>query len=959
MTQQNNHGPQSPAKEGAKNLRASSIYIATYNIRRLLELEEELKEIKWDIIGLAETRRCGESIKKLASGNILYTNGKINKRQSGVGFLINKSLANNVTEFKSVSDRLAFIILKINTNYSVKIVQVYAPTTAYEDEEVEELYDELADIMDNKTTHYTIVMGDFNAKIGSRNQGEENVMGKFGFGTRNERGQRLIEFALGSKLFIANSKFKKNINRKWTWRNPDGTIKNEIDFIMSTDQSIIQDVSIINKVNTGSDHRLVRCKASFNTRLERIKLVKSKRKYINVEALRLNKQEFQITLRNRFEELQLEDCEVNTHCNKIVDTLFNVCKNTIGDSRKPVRESKLSEETKALLRKRREMKQQMKNHGIIEYTELCKTIRKKMREELRSHNTKIIRNAIDQGKGLKVAYMKIKEGRKIMASIKDKNGLLLTEKDKITERCAEFYQNLYSSSAQQIRIETNVQETVPYVMPDEVIHALKQMKDGKAPGKDELPIELIKEAGNETCQEIAKLFTKCLKNREVPEEWNMATIILLHKKGDKSEINNYRPISLTSHMCKLFTRVIKNRIEKQLDEHQPREQAGFRSGYSTTDHLQVLNQVIEKSNEYKEPLYIAFVDYEKAFDSVEHEDILNALEKHQIPTVYIETLASMYRNGTAQVKVDNNMSKPFDIRRGVRQGDTLSPNMFNSGLEQVFRRLNWQDKGININGEKLSNLRFADDVALLSRSLNELQDMINELQEESEKIGLKANMEKTKIIINSHATKGSIKMRGEELQIVDEVVYLGQQITMKSSRSGEIQRRISAGWIAFAKYRKILKSNIPICLKRKIYHGCIEPVITYGSQVWALNKRLVSKLRTTQRSMERAIIGVTKRDHLTNKKVRELSGTNDIISTIKKLKWSWAGHIARMKDNRWTQRTMEWIPIGQKRERARPMTRWDDEIIKFMGVTWIRKAQDRKLWKIHGEAFVQQWTDHG
>ena len=96
------------------------------------------------------------------------------------------------------------------------------------------------------------------------------------------------------------------------------------------------------------------------------------------------------------------------------------------------------------------------------------------------------------------------------------------------------------------------------------------------------------------------------------------------------------------------------------------------------------------------------MDYEKAFDSVEHEDILNALEKHQIPTVYIEKLASMYRNGTAQVKVDNNMSKPFDIRRGVRQGDTLSPNMFNSGLEQVFRRLNWQDKGININGEKLS-----------------------------------------------------------------------------------------------------------------------------------------------------------------------------------------------------------------------------------------------------------------
>ncbi len=111
--------------------------------------------------------------------------------------------------------------------------------------------------------------------------------------------------------------------------------------------------------------------------------------------------------------------------------------------------------------------------------------------------------------------------------------------------------------------------------------------------------------------------------------------------------------------------------------------------------------------------------------------------------------------------MDNDLSKPFEIRRGVRQGDTLSPNMFNSGLEQLFKRLNWQDKGININGEKLSNLRFADDIGLLSHSLIELQDMINELQKESEKIVLKANMEKTKIINNSYATKGAKQKNGK------------------------------------------------------------------------------------------------------------------------------------------------------------------------------------------------------
>ena len=101
------------------------------------------------------------------------------------------------------------------------------------------MYDELSEIVDNRTTHYTIVMGDFNAKIGTRNQGEEEIMGKFGFGTRNKRGQRLIEFALGRNLYIANSKFKKSDKQKWTWRNPNGTIKNEIDFILTTYKSII------------------------------------------------------------------------------------------------------------------------------------------------------------------------------------------------------------------------------------------------------------------------------------------------------------------------------------------------------------------------------------------------------------------------------------------------------------------------------------------------------------------------------------------------------------------------------------------------------------------------------------------------------------------------------------------------------------------------------------------------
>ena len=85
------------------------------------------------------------------------------------------------------------------------------------------------------------------------------------------------------------------------------------------------------------------------------------------------------------------------------------------------------------------------------------------------------------------------------------------------------------------------------------------------------------------------------------------------------DIKNYRPISLLSHMYKLFTRILQNRMERVLDENQPRKQAGFRKGYSTVDHLQTINQLIEKCNGFKRPLCIGYIDYEKTFDSIEHK----------------------------------------------------------------------------------------------------------------------------------------------------------------------------------------------------------------------------------------------------------------------------------------------------------------------------------------------------
>ena len=126
---------------------------------------------------------------------------------------------------------------------------------------------------------------------------------------------------------------------------------------------------------------------------------------------------------------------------------------------------------------------------------------------------------------------------------------------------------------------------------------------------------------------LTNIFNNRRKAKQIPDSWHEAKIVILFKKGDPKDIKNYRPISLQSHSYKIFTRLLQTRIERTLNENQPREQAGFRKGYSTTDHLQALNQIIEKSNEYSLPLCIGFIDYEKVFDTVEHFAIFEALKK--------------------------------------------------------------------------------------------------------------------------------------------------------------------------------------------------------------------------------------------------------------------------------------------------------------------------------------------
>ena len=218
---------------------------------------------------------------------------------------------------------------------------------------------------------------------------------------------------------------------------------------------------------------------------------------------------------------------------------------------------------------------------------------------------------------------------------------------------------------------------------------------------------------------------------------------------------------------------------------------------------------------------------------------------------------------------------------------------------------------------------FANSSEELQRMLHKSREPISRPQHESQKDEDHDQQSRRSRQLNDHH-----RQQHEE---VDHYIYLGQRITMDTaSKEQEIKRRITFGWQAFGRASVIFKNKaIPLVLKRKVYDQCILPVVTYGAETWNLTKKQTLKLRTMQRVHERIMLNITWRDHKTAEWIRQQTKVRDILEIISKAKWSWAGHLMRRDDNRWTTKLTTWQPRGHTRNRGRQKTRWRDDLDKF------------------------------
>ena len=336
-------------------------------------------------------------------------------------------------------------------------------------------------------------------------------------------------------------------------------------------------------------------------------------------------------------------------------------------------------------------------------------------------------------------------------------------------------------------------------------------------------------------------------------------------------------------------RVIITRIRDGINQQLRDEQAGCRSGRSTTEQIFVLRN-IEQVIEWNSCLYLCFVDCEKAFDSVHRKTLWHLLKSYGIPTKLVNMVKAMYKNCRCAVMDETGHLEWFEVLSGVRQGCVMSGFLFLIVIDWVMRRTVENNR----NGIRwkltttLEDLDFADDLALLSSRWSPAQDKLNRLSQFGGKVGLKINIDKTKVLRYNPGRLDPLMIRERNVEDIESFVYLGAKVDKEGGAAGDIRARIGKARAAFNKLNKVWKSSL---LSQEtmitIFKTNVVAILLYSCETWRMTKEDESKLNVFQHKCLRRILKVYWPMRISNEEIRERSGTRTIDEQVRTRRWKW------------------------------------------------------------------------
>lgn len=969
-------------------------FFGTFNINTLLrpgklfELGNSLKDQNIQILALQETRMTDENT--MDFGNYRLFKSKTNKRilkntpHLGVAFAVSKNILNSLTDVKPINERLMTLSLKC-ANKTYTLINAHMPINQ-ENKTNPEKVNKSWEILENTLSkiphnHVKVLMGDFNAQLGKERKYRKTVGSFPAHKWTNLNGQRLVEICKTFNLKIMSTHFKKTPSKQKTWRSPNSYLGEfQIDHVAISYpyHKEILNVQVRKGFNIDSDHYLTRIKLKlkpqrhFKNSPQIPKFDSQKIGPIFTSELDNKKSRNWLELKDKFIKTAQNLIPLqkrtkhhwwNGECEVAVKSRHDAFKNWNSNKTEDTYNTFLSirKETSKLIR---QTKRKYENSQL-----------ESIEKDFQKNNTRNF---------YKTFKMKLTGYQPQSLCFKKDNGNLALNNKENCEELAKYFKTLLNCPEPTNKftpVQTNT--TNPDSLePDEIeiIKQIKRLKNNKASGEDGIVAEHLKAAGPNTVKEITQIIRHIWQTERIPEDWKSALIHPLHKKGDRADVNNYRGISLLSVTYKILSQCLLDRAQQQLEHKIGEYQAGFRPNRSCPEQILNLKLILRHQKVYNKNIVCTFVDFKKAYDSVDRESLFQILKEQGLDLKTLALIRETLTDTKSKVKFMGELSEPFQIKTGVRQGDGLSPLLFNCVLEKVIQEWRKQKSEQNVDQPiklgrtniKVDCLAFADDLAILARDTTTALKQIEILKEVAEKVGLQISFEKTEYMSNVKSAPKSLNTKYGKIKRVHQFKYLGEIIHESGLEKFANDARCQKMTTAFRLTQNIYnKKSFSRHAKLRHYNSVIKPECLYGAETLVLNRKMeVDKIQKGERKIVRKILGPihTEQHDYRLRSNKEIEEYTDIHSDMRKRRLKFFGHIKRMDPTRLTKQIVEFY---ENRSKAKVETiKWIaavKEDLKLAGITQTdildRKTFRRKVfdWKVGQREIVKRngvaWSD--